>query len=327
MKKFFGIIVSLILCVISGLSLFGCGENPDVIRVYMPDGAPALSMAKLMHDNNQFGKKVEYTVVRATDISQCIIQQTADVAVLPVNAASKLIATGEKYKMIATVTHGNVYIVGNKDISSLSDLVGERVGIIGAGMVPDLTLSYLLSSQDIAIERELVDSANAGKVTLWDCVDATTLIQKLMQGQLSFGLLPEPDVSTLLTKSANFHIELDIQALWQGGSYPQAVMVAKTELCQNTEFIGNLLSAMIDNEEWVVANSSAAVTAINAHVLENVTPSLKTDIASTAIVNCNIKVNKMTSSEIANVKEYLNAIKTINSMAVGNYTDAMFYEV
>jgi NitT/TauT family transport system substrate-binding protein len=327
MKKFLGLIVALVLCVVSGFSLFGCGETPEVIHIYMPDGAPALSMAKLMHDNNQFGGKVEYTVVRATDISQCIIQQTADVAVLPVNAASKLIATGEKYKMIATVTHGNVYIVGNKDISSLSDLVGERVGIIGAGMVPDLTLSYLLSSQDIAIERELVDSDNAGKVTLCDCVDATTLIQKLMQGQLSFGLLPEPAVSTLLAKPANFNIELNIQALWQGGSYPQAVMVAKTSLCQNVEFINGLINAMIDNEEWILANTVDAVNAITSHVLENVTPSLKTDITSTAIANCNIKVNRMTTTEIANVKEYLNAIKTINPMAVGNYTDAMFYAV
>ena len=327
MKKILGMIVSLVLCLFCGLSLFGCGGNPDVISIYMPDGAPALSMAKLMNDNNQFGSKVEYSVVRSTDISQYIMQKTADVAILPVNAASKLIATGDKYKMIATVTHGNLYIVGNKDISSLADLKGELVGVIGAGQVPDLTLRYLLSIQSTPIEFEEGDEAIANKVTILDCSDASTLMQRLMQGQLSFGLLPEPAVSTLLSRSSAFNIELDIQSLWQGGSYPQAVLVAKTGLCQNTEFISNLISAMVDNEQWVLENTSQAVNAINSHVLENVTPSLKSDISSSAIANCNIKVNKMTTTEIAIVKQYLNAIKTINSNAVGDYTDAMFYEV
>ena len=63
MKKFFTILLSLMLMVIGGISLVGCKDNNEqVINIYMPDGAPALSMSKLMYDNDQFDTEVNYTV-------------------------------------------------------------------------------------------------------------------------------------------------------------------------------------------------------------------------------------------------------------------------
>ena len=118
-------------------------------RVAMPDGAPALAMAKLIAEGENFGRTVEYAVVASANIGAEVVQERADVAVLPVTAASKTIGSGEKYVMLGVVTHGNLYVMSSEDISSLADLRGKVVGVIGQGQVPDLTFRYLLRKNGV----------------------------------------------------------------------------------------------------------------------------------------------------------------------------------
>lgn len=326
MKKLLTFCVALILCVFTGFSFAGCGEDEININIYMPDGAPALAMAKLMYDDNDFGEDVDYNVVASSNISNYILQKKADVAILPINMASKILGDGENYKVVATVTNGNLYIVSNKDISTLADLNNEVIGVIGEGLVPDLTLKALLDDNDIDyIESE---TTVENKVAFRYFSDASTLIPMLKNSATSglcFGLLPEPAVSKLLTMASDYNIELDIQALWDGGSYPQAVLVAKKSLCNNKTLINSILNAMRDNESWVLANSSKAVDAINDNLEEGLVASLSNTISSTAIENCNIKVVATSESgEIARMKSYLEKIRSVSSVAVGNYTDNLF---
>ncbi|MGN0961497.1 MAG: ABC transporter substrate-binding protein, partial [Christensenellales bacterium] len=300
------------------------GNDGQDIDIYMPDGAPALAMSKLMYDNSQFGLDVNYNVVASSNISNYILQKTADLAILPINMASKILNDGQDYKIISTVTNGNLYIVGNQDISSLADLTNQVVGIIGQGNVPDLNFKYLLNSNGISYTQseEKVD----GQVALRYFSDASNLLPLLKQNQLNFGLLPEPAVSKLLSMASNFNVELDIQELWEGGSYPQAVLVAKTDICKNTTLINNMITAMKENELWVINNPSLAVDAVNSHLEEGLVASLQNTISSTAIANCNIKVVCTTEiGEINRMKSYLEKIRSVSSLAIGNYTDNLFY--
>lgn len=328
MSKLIRMLTALVLSVFMGVGLVGCGDEMD-IEIYMPDGAPALAMAKLMHDDNEFGVDVDYNVVSSNNISNYIIQKRADIAILPINAASKILKDGKEYKVLATVTNGNLYIVGNKDISSLNDLKNEVVGIFGAGNVPTLTLKYLLSSNNIEYAPTENEQKIEGKVALQDYVEASYLIPALNKGDISFGLLPEPAVSKLLKMASNFNIELNIQELWEGGSYPQAVMVAKTKLIENNKkLLDDILDAMVENEEWVINNTSSAVRAIKDNLEDGVVTSLQSDISSTAIANCNIKIRLTTdSNEINRMKSYLEKIRSVNSSAIGNYTDNLFYTI
>lgn len=328
MGKLIRMLTALVLSVFMGVGLVGCGDEMD-IEIYMPDGAPALAMAKLMHDDNEFGVDVDYNVVSSNNISNYIIQKRADIAILPINAASKILKDGEAYKVLATVTNGNLYIVGNKDISSLNDLKNEVVGIFGAGNVPTLTLKYLLSSNNIEYAPTENEQKIEGKVALQDYVEASYLIPALNKGDISFGLLPEPAVSKLLKMASNFNIELNIQELWEGGSYPQAVMVAKTKLIENNKkLLDDIIDAMVENEEWVINNTGSAVRAIKDNLEDGVVTSLQSDISSTAIANCNIKIRLTTdSNEINRMKSYLEKIRSVNSSAIGNYTDNLFYTI
>ena len=324
MKNFLTIIMSLMLMILGVTSIVGCkDDNREKIQIYMPDGAPALSMSKLMNDNNQFDIEVGYTVVASSNIANTILNKTADIAILPVNAASKIL--GDTYKIVATVTNGNLFVVGNKDIGNLSDLRGEVIGVIGQGNVPDLNFRYLLSSN--FVDYETSETVVDGKVAIKYFADASNLLPLLKQNKLNFGLLPEPAVSKLLSMASNFAVKLDIQALWEGGSYPQAVMVAKTSIIEdNAELIEDIILEMKNSEDWIKNNPADAVTAVNNNIEEGVVPSLQTTISSTAIENCNIKVySTKEDSEKNRIKSYWEKIKTVNSSAIGNYTDNLFW--
>lgn len=326
MKKIYILLIAIVLFFSSVFCIAGCKDSDSELNFYMPDGAPALAMAKLIYEDNHFGyDDVDYEVVSSSNIGNCILQKKADVAILPVNMASKILNDGKEYKVIATVTNGNLYIVSNKDINSLNDLTGEVVGVIGQGNVPDLNFRALLSENDVVYQTS--ESVIADKVAIRYFAEASNLLPMLKTNKLNFGLLPEPAVSKLLSMASNFNVELDIQTLWEGGSYPQAVLVMRRSLCENTTLVNNILSVLEENESWVLENSEKAVNAINSELEDGVVASLQTTISRDAITNCNIDIRKTTSDEIARIKAYLSKIKAVVSNAVGEYYDNMFWQI
>lgn len=121
----------------------------DTINVYCPDGAPALALAKFMHDGSDLnsGLNVNYNVVSATTIGSKA--GTADILIMPVNAATKIYNKGASvYKAVAVVTHGNLYLVSNEKVE-IKDLKDKVVGVIGQGLVPDLTFKAILKANNM----------------------------------------------------------------------------------------------------------------------------------------------------------------------------------
>lgn len=147
---------------------FFLGEEPaeekesynGEISVYMPDGAPALGMAKLMSEADSFyNGKVRFNVVNATAIQTYVAGNSpqADICVLPVNAAVKLLGDGEKYKLLGTLTHGNLYIVSNGKpeitLQNISLLKGKTVGVVNLSQVPGLTFKLILKNNNLDFEQ------------------------------------------------------------------------------------------------------------------------------------------------------------------------------
>ncbi len=120
----------------------------NTYNVYMPDGAPAIALAKLM-DEGYAG--ASFTVVQASTIAQRVSSGAADLAIMPINAAATLYNGGKDIVMLTVNTHGNLYVVGDGDDVDLNGLAGKRVGVIGQGNVPDLTLRMLLGERGMEI--------------------------------------------------------------------------------------------------------------------------------------------------------------------------------
>ena len=79
----------------SAVGFFGCQEEQEEWQVYMPDGAPALALALPMYEDKE-NDGWEYHVVSATNIHTYVTGNTpeAELCVMPVNLAAKLLGTG-----------------------------------------------------------------------------------------------------------------------------------------------------------------------------------------------------------------------------------------
>lgn len=135
-------------------------SDPGEVSIYAPDGAPALALAKLMAEENQFGQiSVEYNIVPADTIGARVTGEdpAADICILPLNAASRLLGSGQTYKMLGTVTNGNLYLLSKDGVSVTSEnireeLNGKTIGVIQLNNVPGLTLKIILEKYDIDYE-------------------------------------------------------------------------------------------------------------------------------------------------------------------------------
>ena len=314
MKKILIAIVAVFALV---FPLFACKSGPveGLVKVYMPNGAPALAMAKLMHDNNQFltndvtNRTVEYNVVATGDISIPVIQKEAGLALLPINTASLIAVDGKNYKMISVNTHGNLYIIGTGTATTLDGLKGEKVGVVNLANVPGITFRVILEKAGISYVTD-GSIPKANEISLV-AIDGTEVAQRL-KSDLKYVLAPEPAVTTVTTKAVlEANILMDIQTLY-GGDYPQAVLLARIDVYKDTQFINAVLAALEENISWLDGNIANAVSAINANLVPGVTESITAaNLNGAVIANCNIKV-VLAKDAKAQVNDYIAKIRALN---------------
>jgi hypothetical protein len=113
----------------------------------VPDGAPALAIGKLIVNPDSLG--ASSLTVNVVDSNSIVLAfDNSDFIIAPINLASKKYS-GE-YTMVSVITHGNLYLV--KKAGTDSKLSGKKIGVIGEGLVPDLTLRSILKKQVIKVE-------------------------------------------------------------------------------------------------------------------------------------------------------------------------------
>ncbi len=332
MKKILTVVITFVLTLLTVFSTACKQPDDNSLKFYAPDGAPALAIAKFINDNEDFGieREVSYKVVFANDIGGTMSQGKGDFIVMPVNAASKLYNANPNspYVMTAVITHGNLYLMSSNGVNTLEDLKGKVVGVIGQGLVPDLTLKAILLDNGLLGDVVEDDSATDGKITLNYFADAQEMIPMLIQGKLSVGLLPEP-AATKLTSVASDKTwtRLDVQELYDGEtkSYPQAVlMVKKSVYDQYKDNVDRIKDMFADNVSWVTQNTETAVNAVNGKLPEGVTPSLvAANITSTVVSNCKIYYESAAQAK-QSVLNYINKIKAVADKSANVVTDDFF---
>lgn len=288
MKKLVSFVCAAVTSCAMAMPLVSCGDDGDkTIHVYMPDGAPAIALAALM-DSGYSG--FDFTVVPSANIGGVVSNGTADMAIMPIDAAARLYNGGTDIVMLSVNTHGNLYIVGganNTDIE-LSDLVGSRLGVIGQGSVPDNVLRMLLDNEDIDYQQSEAPVADKVAITY---NEATTLIPMMKQGKLDYLLLGEPAVTNAV-KATSGKIAMDMQEQWDlafNGKYPQACLVAKGSLIDNRKSdIDNFLTALKESDGWAESNPDKALNAVKNN-METGTQTTLQALSAEIIKRCNIK--------------------------------------
>ena len=335
MKKLLTLLLIFLLVFTMAFGV-GCADKgddgPKNLSFYAPDGAPALAIAKFINDSENFGidGTIDYKVVSSNDIGGIMQNGTGDFIVMPVNATSKLYNANQSspYVMTAVITHGNLYLMSSDGTETLDALKGKVVGVIGHGLVPDLTLKAILSDNNLLSDVVASDTATDGKITLRYFSAASDMIPLLKQGKLSVGLLPEP-AATNLTKVASDKTwtRVDVQALYDAElkSYPQAVLMVRKSIYEPfKDQIDGMKTLFETNVSWIKENTESAVNAVNSKLPEGATASLTaTTITATVVDNCKIYFENGESAKTA-VKNYINKIIQINDKSAKPITDDFF---
>ncbi len=329
MKKFLTFLAAIAAFVCLSLGAVACGGDNGKLKIYAPDGAPALAIAPVMDEFD-----AEYTVVNATTIQNFVTGDNpeADICVLPVNLAAKLLGKGENYQMLGTVTHGNLYLLkkGNApDLTAdnLISLVGKTVGVINLAQVPGLTFKVILNDKNIPY-ADLNGAPAADKVNL-KSVNAEEVLPT--DTTCDYFVVAEP-AATLKTTKTNGKLSFagNLQELYGGeDGYPQAVVVAKRSLIENDRaavigFMDKLSTAgnRITNGEMSFAE---VVAAINAHMTSGAESSLNAEnLNMQAYNNCAVKFVNAAQSKAA-VNAFLEKLIAVSANSAATVSDGFFF--
>lgn len=307
-------------------------QNEKEITVYMPDGAPALALAGLMAEDTETDG-VTYNVVPATMIASKVTNKdndkNADLCVMPVTAASKLLGTGERYTMLGAVTHGNLYLIakesGEYTSDNLSSLVGKTVGVLQINEVPGLTFKTILNKNSIPWQEVKNDGGKvADKVNLL----AITGADAVGTVEADLFMIAEPAASAQAKKG--YSIVGNLQTLYGGeNGYPQAVLVAKNEVVQEkSEWLKGFVAKVEEGKAWLqTASGEGIVSAVSAHMEDSQTAtSLKAPLLTQkAISGCGIYFTYAAACS-AEVEGFLNGLLAVNDKAAAIPTKDFYWE-
>ena len=202
---------ALIIAVIMLLSFASCtigDKTPKAtntqINITMLKGPTGIGAVKLMSDSDAGNTLNKYTFSLSsdpTDISGGIVNGSIDIAACPLNLASVLYKkTNGNVQMLAINTLGTLYIV-SKDptITKLADLEGKTIVTAGQGATPEYVLNYLLEKNGLT-----------DKVTVEYKSEHAEVATLALSGEADTVLLPEPNVTAVLSKSENFAVAVDL---------------------------------------------------------------------------------------------------------------------
>ncbi len=353
MEKFFKKALALILCVCA-LACLGCSTKKNTeFTVYMPDGAPAMALAKLMKEDTQ-KDGVAYFVVNPTTIAARVTneaqEKNADLCVLPVTAASKLLGNGERYQMLSVVTGGNLCVLSKDErlISAFEDgeykdlsyLVGKTVGVMKINDVPGITFKWILNDYGLAWSEIQNDGkTEADKVNLKGITDATAIDP--LDTSVACYVVAVPAASVQVKKK-NFTSVCSLETLYYKGKivmdctgetfigYPQAVLVTKRSLIEkNKAWVESFLEKVETSVNWCYtdkASGESILSAVQAHLEDSgYATTLKAEILTREVIaRCGVRFAKGDRCKEV-VQTYLQRMSSVD-IKISVAHDKFFYK-
>ncbi|MCC0752350.1 ABC transporter substrate-binding protein [Clostridioides sp. ZZV13-5731] len=318
MKKYIYIILSVALSVIF---LVGCSqgqnekpkEEPAVVKevkVAVPDGLPAVAVAKLANENPAIkdGYETMYSIEKTPEaISTRVMKKDVDIAIVPSNMAAIAYNKTSSYNIVGTVGMGSLYLVSTDDIKDYSDLIGKEVGCTGKGLTPDITIRSLLSQKDISPADINFNYVNS----------ASELVPLLAAGKITTGIVPEPALSTLMSKNPDIKIIKSLNDSWKevSGSkdgYPQSTLIIKSDfLRDNKEFVDSFLGQLSNSVDWANKNPEEL-----GKYSENIKISTEPKIIGKALKRSNLKYIPV-KDMINDYKNYYEKLANFDDKTVG----------
>ena len=305
MRKLLSVLCALVLALT--LSVFAAAEETPV-RVVALKGPTAMGMVQMM-DSGAY----EFTIEAAVDaVTPLVAQGKVDIAAVPANLASVLYNKLEGgVQVLAINTLGVLYIVENgTEITGVADLKGRTIYASGKGATPEYALNYILTgfgidpAQDVTIEWK---SEHA------ECLNA------LLSDEHGVALLPQPFVTTALSKAEGLRVAIDLNDPWNelqaGEENPSAlltgvVIVRRAFAEENPGAVAAFLDDYKASVEYVNGNVEAAAALVGSY---DIVPEA---VALKALPACNIVMIEGEEMQ-GKLSGYLGVLFGQNPAAVG----------
>ena len=309
-------------------------KDTQEIQVYAPDGAPALSIASLLQEDDA-DDGVTYTVVDAATINTYVTGQNpkADVCILPLNMATKLLGAGEIYSLCGVVTHGNLYMLSAQETvytqENLSLLIGKTVGVVQLANVSGLTFKIILNNANLPwTELKNDDTPSQNSINLKAI--SPNEITPTMSG-IDVFVAPEPAASVKVEKTA-LNFVGNLQSLYsEGEGYPQAVLVVKNSLIQSQQsWVQSFLQEVESSAEQLATYTQTSqieivCKAIQSHLLEGLSPTLTVNnLTASAIQNSGVRYKSALSYK-AQITTFLQEMISAQSTSALLPSDTFYY--
>jgi len=296
-------------------------SSSDTLSVMALKGPTAMGMVKLIEDSAQ-GKtagKYNFSIVGTADeITAKIVKGEVDIAAVPCNLASVLYnKTNGSITVTNINTLGVLYIVENgTTINSVKDLKGKTIYSTGKGTTPEYTLNYILKANGLDPEKD---------VNIVYKSEATEVAAMLEQDTAAVAMLPQPYVTTVITKNKNLRIALDISEQWNkvssnGSGLVTGVLIIRNDVLKNKkDLVNKFLDEYKASTQYTNNNIAEASTLIEKNGI------VTAAIAKTAIPKCNITY--IDGSEMkSKISGYLKVLYDQNPASVGGkLPDDNFY--
>ncbi len=313
----------------------GTGQGTNSLKVFAPDGAPALALASLLADE-EAASAYDVEIVNATTIQTYVTGETpeADFCILPINAAGKLLGTGTVYQMLGTVTNGNLYFLkdGTKELPDLTAenfgtaLLGKTLGVIQYEQVPGLTLRVVLDGAEVAYQTvESVENPAADKVNILPCTPQTVAP---VTG-CDYYLCPEPARTTKIgATQGKLAAAGSLQELYGGNNgYPQAVLVVKkTVISEHKQAVVDMISHMESAHDFLMQTEAKTLDSLLSSKRTKGMDAAFTEaqLNSTVLENCSVRFTKAADCKTAAI-EFLTKFKAVSPASTEIPADAFFY--
>ena len=272
MKKYIFLVLTMFLAI---FTFIGCGNKSEIInnnnqpnkketseikniKFIVPDGLPAISVAKMIKEKNQIleGYNVDYTIEKSTEtLTTSVMKGEPDIAIVPSNLASTAYnKTNGEYKIAGTIGWGSFYLCSTNKDSTLEDLKGKEVYNTGKGLTPDIIAKLIFKGKGFDTDNDISFSYVDG---------VNELAPIILSGKANYAVIPEPALSTVQTKNENFKVILDLNEEWKNINnskygYPQATIIVKKDLVNNdSEFVKELLNKINESTEFVYNDKDA----------------------------------------------------------------------
>ncbi|MBQ1410063.1 MAG: ABC transporter substrate-binding protein [Oscillospiraceae bacterium] len=255
--------------------------DAPVLRIYSLKGPTSMGLATLLQANEAGQTQLRYdsTICTAADeVTAALVNGSADIALLPANAAATLFNKAGGFSVVAINTLGVLYVVENgESVQSVKDLAGKTICLTGKGTTPEYALRYLLAANGIE-----------DQVTLEFKSEAQEVVTAMSEDLAMIGLLPQPFVTAAMMQNENLRIALDLNSEWNSVSTDSAmvtgVTVVRNEILeQYPEQIQTFLAEAAEGVDQVNDDPEAA-----AELIVNMEIVAKAPIAAKAIPYCNL---------------------------------------